>query len=434
VSIQKPREITVGILDQREQGGVFTENLLEEALARNTLSPVDRSLAQELTYGIVRWQASLDWLIHRKTKSPPRKRLVHILLRLGLYQLFWLERIPHHATVNETVQLAKTFGCANQTGLINAILRGYIREEIRTRELLRDLKTSQPALGYSHPDWLWQRWEKRYTPENARGLCDWNNTPPKTFARVNTFKTTSAALQAAWEIEQVRFTPFSADWLPGDLMFKIDSGSSLATLPSFQQGLFYIQDPSTLLAVQQLDPQPGESILDMCAAPGGKTTFIAQKMKNSGLISAQDLYPPRLLLVEENCARLGFDCFETSRPSEILFPDLTHQFDRILIDAPCSNTGVMRRRVDLRWRIQPREFDRLRALQLELLHQATLQLKPGGRLVYSTCSLEPEENQQVLQEFLSQHPNYHLEVESSLIPFTHQVDGAYVARLTKRTD
>ena len=199
---------------------------------------------------------------------------------------------------------------------------------------------------------------------------------------------------------------------------------------SFKEGLFYIQDPSTLLAVAELDPKPGESILDLCAAPGGKTTFIAQRMQNRGRITAQDVQPERLELIRENYARLGVTCVEASAAPSGVLVNPAKKFDRILVDAPCSNTGVMRRRIDLRWRIQPEEIQRLRTEQLALLTQAAPRLKPGGTLVYSTCSLEPEENSEVVKEFLAAHAQFKLEQERELLPFADAVDGAYVAKLT----
>jgi len=210
-------------------------------------------------------------------------------------------------------------------------------------------------------------------------------------------------------------------------------------LLSFQQGGFYIQDPSTLLAVRELDPQPGETILDLCAAPGGKLTHIAQLMRNEGCIIAHDTAAERLELVKENCTRLGVTCVETILASTLSSPVLRSTsdeggstlFDRILLDAPCSNTGVMRRRVDLRWRLRLEEIQRLQAVQLDLLRQAAPLLKPGGTLIYSTCSLEPGENREVINQFLDEHRGFKLDRERELLPFADNVDGAYVARLGK---
>jgi 16S rRNA (cytosine967-C5)-methyltransferase len=222
-------------------------------------------------------------------------------------------------------------------------------------------------------------------------------------------------------------------------MFELRSHPPLATLPSFQQGLFYVQDPSTLLAVCELAPRPGERVLDLCAAPGGKTTFIAQLMQNQGPVVAEDNDPARLARVQENCLRLGVSCVQVQRPdtgSGIEVPTkgegqagAAQKFDRVLLDAPCSNTGVMRRRVELRWRIQPAEIERLRGVQLRLLRRAVSRLRPGGTLVYSTCSLEPEENQQVVQEFCRETAGVQCVAERVLTPVQDHVDGAYVARL-----
>ena len=406
------------------------EARLEAELARTRLSPPDRHLCQELAYGIVRWQATLDWLIARKTDARAQKPTLQNLLRLGLYQIFWLDRIPAHAAVHETVELARQSGFQSQAGFINAILRGYLREFDVTRGLLEELKRTQPHIGYSHPEWLVARWQKRWGADHTAQLMDWNNTPPKAFARVNTLKADPGKLLAQWRDENVEYDFVRRDWIEENTVFELESHPPLGRLPSFEQGLFYVQDPSTLLAVRELDPQPGECVLDLCAAPGGKLTAIAQLMRNEGRLLAHDTTPERLTLIEENCARLGVTCAQTVLPST-LNSQPSSRFDRILIDAPCSNTGVMRRRVDLRWRIRPGEIERLRLAQLELLNPAAPLLRPGGRLVYSTCSLEPEENTEVVNEFLAGHADFKLERTCELLPFVDGVDGTYVARMVR---
>ncbi len=515
VNGKNPRQIAVRILQQRRADGRFTEDLLENALAGAQLVPADRALCQEIVYGVVRWQATLDWLIARKTGGRKQKPGLQNLLWLGLYQIFWLDRIPGHAAVNETVELARQNGFGAQAGFVNAVLRGYLREADATKKLLADLKISQPAPGWSHPEWLVARWQKRWGLERTTQLLAWNNTPPKTFARVNRLKFRRDELHESpipndksgtriarpsedeclgkllkkWRAENVEYDFVRRDFfgradpalrdqdaqqrVPTDfenLVFVLKSHPPLMELESFQQGWFYIQDPSTLLAAYKLGAQPGETILDLCAAPGGKTTFIAQLMNNQGRIVAMDNSKERLKLLEENCVRLGVTCVELAthdllRPHPAPLPQerepqrATHEisnqvrsanrltaipplptgegrgegklFDRILVDAPCSNTGVMRRRVDLRWRIQPAEIQRLRVLQLDLLKQAAAKLKPGGILAYSTCSLEPEENAEVVKQFLAEHNDFKLESEQELLPFVDNVDGAFVARLKR---
>ncbi len=385
VSEQKPRQIAVRVLTERLSGQEYTENILEKELSGQRLSAADRGLCQEVVYGIARWQETLDWLIARKTEGRTQKEVLRILLQLGLYQMFWLDRIPNHAAVHETVELAKRLGLGPQAGFVNAVLRGYTRERTETQTLLEELKISQAALGHSHPEWLYQRWQARWGAEKTAQLMDWNNTPPPTFARINSLRTDAAKLAERWKSEGVKFAARNWDWTGDGLIFQLDSHPPLAGLRSFREGLFYIQDPGTLLAVRELDPQPGESVLDLCAAPGGKTTFIAQLMQNRGRVTAQDIQADRLELIRE-------------------------------------------------WRIRPEEIERLRAAQLELLRQAAPRLKPGGTLVYSTCSLEPEENSGVVKQFLGEHSQFKLEKESELLPFADGVDGAYVAKMSIITD
>jgi 16S rRNA (cytosine967-C5)-methyltransferase len=431
VSAQKPREIAVRVLLKRTEGAEYVEDLLDDAAATAGFSPADRGLCQELTYGVVRWQDTLDWLISQRTEGRKQKAALQVILRLGLYQIFWLDRIPNHAAVHETVELAKQFGLGPQSGFVNALLRGFVREQDEVRKLIANLKMTQPAIGYSHPAWLARRWTDRWGAIAAVQLFEFNNTPPPTFARVNTLKTDVHRLATHWEREGVKFAHRSWDWTGEGLVFQLESHPPLATLKSFKHGHFYVQDPSTLLAVHELDPQPGEIILDLCAAPGGKTTFIAQRMENRGRITAQDSQPDRLPLIQENCERLGLTCVESSVAPASFIAKPSLRFDRILVDAPCSNTGVLRRRVDLRWRIQPEEIERLHAAQVEILRLAAPRLKPGGRLVYSTCSLEPEENKEVVLEFLAQHPDFAPLHDRELRPFADGVDGAYVSVLRR---
>ena len=428
VSGKNPRQIALRVLQTRRPNGEFTENLLEKALepSKTGISAPDRGLCQELVYGIVRRQATLDWLIAQKTDNRQQNPGIQNLLRLGLYQIFWLDRIPPHAAVHETVELAKREGFGPKSGFINAILRGYLREFDATKKVLADLKISNPAFGYSHPLWLVEKWQIRFGQERTRQLLEWNNTPPKTFARVNTLRVDPGKLIEKWRDENVEYDFTRHSFLPENTVFELKSHPPLASLESFQNGWFYVQDPSTLLAPLELSPKAGEPVLDLCAAPGGKTTLIAQQINNDGKIVACDVAEDRLKLIRENCQRLGVTCIEAVGVDALA---CASKFDRILIDAPCSNTGVLRRRVDLRWRVSPEEILRLQKAQLDLLKLAAPMLKSGGTLIYSTCSLEPEENSTVIQEFLRANPVFKLECERELLPFADNVDGAYVANL-----
>jgi 16S rRNA (cytosine967-C5)-methyltransferase len=422
VTGKKPREIAVSLLLAREKGE-FVEALLDQKLQHAELKPEDRRFLQELVYGVARWQLTLDWLIAQRTANKPQKPVVQNLLRLALYQMFWLDRVPSYAAVNETVEICKGEGLVAQSRFVNAVLRGYSREAAETKARLDEFRRDDLSLGFSHPAWLCERWQARYGKEQATRLLEWNNSPPPSYARLNELKASAAELRAAWRDEGVDFTESSHEWIPSGTMFRLNSHPPLAAMSSFARGWFYIQDPSTLLAPMMLKPLASERVLDLCAAPGGKSTYIAQLQRNSGLVQAEDLDPARLRMVEENAARLGATTVSARRAEK------QDGFDRVLVDAPCSNTGVMRRRVELRWRIQPEEIHRLAKAQIGLLRIAASRVKSHGVIVYSTCSLEREENGAVAREFLALEPRFRLDEERELTPMKDGVDGAYCARI-----
>lgn len=434
MQLEKPRQFASRILLRHLQGGEFIEDIFEEVIAGAGLKPVDRSLVQEITYGCVRWQATLDHFMDKLTNGRTQVPPMRVLLRMGIYQSLMLDRVPGHALVNEAVDLARIIGLEPHTGFVNAVLRTCERDREALLKEWQALKESQPAIGWSHPKWLVQRWEQRMPAAEVRALLEWNNQPPPVYARLNPLRMLPEQTIETWRTNDINYAFRKYDWAPENLVFELSSLPPLAKLVSFQKGAFYIQDPSTLLAVQILDPQPGERILDLCAAPGGKTTYIAQVIDDDGEVFASDRDPERLKLVTENCKRMHITSVSTSTADELdnYRRNGGEPFDRVLVDAPCSNTGVIRRRVDLRWRLKPEEFARLHKVQLELLHRATSLLKPGGVLVYSTCSLEPEENEQLIAAFLEDYPLFDRETERALSPLRDKVDGAYVIRLRRK--
>jgi 16S rRNA (cytosine967-C5)-methyltransferase len=431
VSNDNPRQVAARVLIERLSKGGFVEKHLDRAFARVRLLPEDRALCQELVYGCVRWEGTLDWLINRQTQNRPQKPFVQILLRIGLYQIFWLDRIPPHAAVHSTVEAAKDLRYEDHAGFINAVLRTALRDDQVIRQELAGLKSSNPAAGWSHPEWLVARWQARYGPEQTLKLLEWDNTPSKVFARVNSLRVEPAKLLEYWRSDNVTYNFVFKDWLEENLLFELKTHPPIEEMRSFKNGFFYVQDPSTLFAVDLLAPKPGERILDLCAAPGGKTTYIAQRMKNEGRLVASDSSTERLELVKENCARLGASCVEVV-PVPALGAYAATPFDRVLLDVPCSNTGVLRRRVDLRWRVKPEELERLRKEQLGLLHRAAAHVKPGGVLVYSTCSLEPEENAELVGEFLRENAAFVLDESGDVLPMRDGFDGAFAARLLRK--
>ncbi|MGC8830511.1 MAG: 16S rRNA (cytosine(967)-C(5))-methyltransferase RsmB [Verrucomicrobiia bacterium] len=409
----------------------FLEDRLESALTTIPLTDADRRLVWELCLGVKKWQLTLDWLISKKTKVPPRHQTLTNILRLGVYQIIFLTKIPDHAAVNESVELAKRYEKLEFVGLVNAVLRSFAREKESIKELIKETKKAQPHIGYSHPEWLYNRWKGVFGEENAVKLLKWNNIPAKTYARLNTLRVSAETLLNKWDSEKVRYKPIVYQWTGENLIYELKSHPPLWQLESLQNGWFYIQDPSTLLAPKLLEPKEGERILDFCAAPGGKTTFIAQLIRNNGVIVAYDTNRARLDILKENLNRLGVNCCKIITPDRTKEIESYAPYDRVLVDVPCSNTGVMRRRIELRWRLNPKKITELRKIQLEILLNASRYIKTGGTLVYSTCSIEPEENRGVIEDFLNLYPIWELETEKQLLPFADGVDGAYAARLRK---
>lgn len=413
------RQLALDLLNRWSKSRLLADELLERALTESSLSRSDCAFVTKLFYGCLRRKLALEFLLAQLATKPPRPLAANIL-KLGLYQIFFL-KTPAHAAVNETVAVAKKHIQEAEVKFVNAVLRRAERERVALLVKFGATRATEPWVYYSHPEWLWKRWLARLGHEQAAALCEWNNQPPPIYIRINTLRASAKP------------TDVEADPTNHPLCWRVTNAAGLFQTESFTKGEFYVQDPSTLLAVDLLDPQPGESVLDMCAAPGGKTTYIAQQMQNRGRIIAADSTNSRLALVGENCRRLGVDIAAT------LACEGTHldrclrgeEFDRVLVDAPCSNTGVLRRRADLRWRIEEREIARLAVLQGKLLASAAKFTKSRGVLVYSTCSLEPEENESVVEAFLAAHPGFTMETTRSLFPPRDDMDGAFVARLRK---
>ena len=427
---KKPRQIALQSLLRSQQTHRAVEPILSLEFRSAELSPADTGLCRELVSGGVRWRRLLDWLIERATEGREQRPVIREILRMGLYQIFFLSRIPEHAIVDESVRLAKAENCLGQAGFINAMMRRFLREKEQITGDIADLQKARPALGQSHPDWLYERWEERWGREKTIRLMEWNNQPAPTCARVNRLLTDPQRLAKRWEDEGVEVSPIDCDWAATGDLFHLRKHPPLESLGSFSDGLFYVQDPSTLLSVSLLDPQPGQAVLDLCAAPGGKTCHIAERMKNEGQLSALDIRESRLKLLRENCDRMRVTCATLGQADETTAGEA--KFDRVLVDVPCTNTGVIRRRLDLRWRLSPDQTKRLADEQLQLLVRAAAHAKPDGQLVYSTCSIEPEENEQIVARFLEVNPGWQLDAERSLHPVENHTDGAYAARLTQQ--
>ena len=399
------RQAAVSALRAWAKGHDYAESLVERHAQRRMLSSADRALLQAILFGVLRHRRVLDhWigkLRHGKLDADTRD-----ILRVGLCQILILN-IPDHAAVNETVEAGKT----SVRPLINAVLRKAISSRKRLMEELDDMP---PAVLHSHPDWLYNRFRKSFGKETAIAIMEWDNQPAETFFRLN-------PLAAA--PEEIPGEPL--DHAPG--YFELTGKLPTQLLA---EGKLYIQDPATRHSVELLNPQPGEKILDACAAPGGKAFLIAAALGGGAGLTCTDSNEKRLPRLEENLARLHIQADEISvhdwrKPA----PERFHgAFDAILLDVPCSNTGVIRRRVDVRWRLQPSDIDDLAVIQTEILNNALPCLKPGGRIVYSTCSIEDAENTDLVKAFAVTH-GLKLGKTVRILPTEHGTDGAFAAVL-----
>ncbi len=407
-----PRQLCIRALLEWEKGKIFSDEILHTLLEKERLGGLDRAFLMETFFGVLRNLTALDFLIG-KLRDGDIDDETREVLRLGLYQIFHM-RTADHAAVNETVNLG-----GRARGLVNAILRRALREKPRLDEALAN---ADRAARLSHPDFLLERWDAAFGPAQTEQLCVWNNSPAEVHVRANGLRTSvDALLKSAPNAEASPHHPRAI---------------KVASLPPdwLANGLCYVQDPSTLIACDLLDPQPGEFVLDACAAPGGKTTYLAELMKNTGRIYACDLYDSRVARLRENLSRLGITNTQTfvHDTMQAGAPLALASFDRILVDAPCSNTGVLRRRVDVRWRLTDEDFIRMPAQQLALVKRAATLLKPGGTLVYSTCSLETEENEGVIEKAIAAVPELRVLESRRTLPFVDGIDGAFAAKFTRQ--
>lgn len=386
-------------------------------------------MVMKLVYGVIRNERSLHWMLTRLVRDRPVPE-VRIALQVGLYQLIYADDIPAHAAVNETVDAVRVFCGPRATGLANGVLRG-VEREISFWKMKID---EQPAgIRYSHPDELLEHWRRAFGVRNMRLLCEWNNQPASLFARVLTRRCPPAQLEKTWKKAGVDFTPLGLR-APG--FFEINHGQAIRDLPGFHEGWFLIQDPATQAALDLLDLREGLSLLDACAAPGGKTQAAFDRIGPSGTIVAVERSPARTERMRSNFQRTGLDSVHSFTADFLEWtppPSTPQTFDRVLLDAPCSNTGVIRRKPDVRWRYSGENLKHLTDLQNRLLERAASWVAPRGLLVYSTCSLEEDENECLIQHWLKNHPDWHQVQATRRTPFKDRCDGAFAAQLKRKS-
>lgn len=417
------RAAAAGIVRRWMETGEFPDRLMDSVES-------DRAFIMELVYGVVKHCRSLEWVMDRCVQRRPRGPLVPFLL-VGLYQVLLAKGMKPHAAVNETVAAVKKELSRGEADFTNAVLRRVDRE----REAVGAALAGQ-SLGVreSHPDVLVQRWIKHFGELGATNLCRWDNTAADVILRICKARTDMAAFIESLSKAGIAATPHPFD--PARYCV-LPRGVAVTAVPGFDEGLFMVQDPSTAMAVDLLGPAPGEAILDGCAAPGGKTTAIAERMAWSGTLVAADAHEDRMALLRQNLERDGSAGFVIEMKADLTDPagalaSMRGRFDGILLDVPCTNTGVLRRRPDARWRFSATRLRRIAQTQRAILDNAIALLKPGGRLVYSTCSLEPEEDEQLVAAWVREHPAFVVAAERRLFPPNHNTDGAYAALLRPR--
>lgn len=443
---ENPRHCAFSVLQRIYSTDLHADDLMDQELSKGLLQGPDRSLFAEMVYGVLRRQGTLDHYLSQLLQQPAERMelQVMIMLRLGLYQLMFLDRVPQHAAVHESVELAKC-QLPRASGLVNGVLRNFIRKRgiLFSPELIAEPAVRISA-SYSVPLWLAEQWLLQFRTEDAADLAAASSEIPALTLRTNTLLCSREEMREKLAASGIDSSP--CRFSPEGLM--LSGRHRVAELPGFNEGLFAVQDEASQLAVHLLDPRPGDSVLDVCAAPGGKSTHIAQLMGGGGSLYATDINMRKVQKIIDSAKRLGLTGIQ-AEVGDALSPDYMRgmEFDRILLDAPCSGLGVIRRNPETRWRILPSHLPRFAQRQRALIANVATLLKPGGILLYSTCSTSLEENEEIIEDFLSCRPEFVLEDMTTLFPeweavfsstgnlrlwpHRHGTDGFFAARIRK---
>jgi len=443
VLVSPSRRAAFDILQRVESESAYASVLIAQ-LPETDLSLEDRGLAQELVLGVLRWRDLLDHLIEQYAKRPIARfdLTVLIALRLGLYQLRYLSRIPQSAAVNESVNLVKRARVTSAAGLVNAVLRSAARFiDQSVGEDVSDA-AARASIELSHPAWMLERWRTMLGDDEMRALALANNSPPAPSFRINTLRFTVAV--AIGQLASEGVIARESEFAPG--AFVVESGPGSSVAKASEHGLIYIQDQASQLVSLLLDARAGHRVLDLCAAPGSKSSHIAALSQDQALIVSSDIHTHRLSTLQATCRRLGvtsIDAVALDATQALPFAESSMKFDRVLVDAPCSGTGTLRGNPEIKWRLKLEDIEKLAKLQLSLLRNASSAVSDGGRLLYSTCSVEPEENEAVIREFLDDNASFRAiqpDVRGNLVapggfvrtfPHRQGSDGFFAAVLEK---
>ncbi len=442
------RETALKILYEINECGAYSNLTLNKYFAAAELRDIDRAFVTELVYGTVKWKLTLDRVIASYSAIRMDKLSPWILniLRLGVYQLLNMTKVPQSAACNESVKLAGRYGHKASSGFVNAVMRNIARNggDVAMPSKNTDL-SSYLSIKYSYPEWITEKYIGLFGAEFAESLLDAGNSTPELTVRANTLRLAAADLMVKLAEEGVATVP--GKYLAEAVVFK--SPVSVSKLEAFHKGFFQVQDESSMLPAIVLAPQPGELVLDACSAPGGKATHIAQLMQNRGTIIARDIHENKLRLIDNAAARLGINIIK-SELHDAALPDKTHEsaFDRVLLDAPCTGLGIIRRKPDIKWTRETKDLNSITALQKQLMQMVSRTVKPGGVLVYSTCTVLPEENEDVVNSLLEQNQDFEADEIApflppllaahakgcmlQLYPDRDGIDGFFIARIRRR--
>ncbi len=438
------REVALHVLTDVLVNQAYSNHALNEQFKKEELSAQDKGFVTEIVYGTLQHQRLLTYYMEPHINGR-LKGWVRILIQLTIYQILFLNHVPAHAAISEAVGIAKKRGGQFNANLVNGFCREFIRQEKRS---LEDIKNplERLAIETSHPDWLIKLWAKQFGEEQTRQMAFANNERVAVKVRVNTLKTTKENLQAQLLQEGIKTT---TNTLVEEAL-RIE-GKNVAATQSFADGLCYVQDEASMLVADALDPKPHAKVLDVCAAPGGKTTHLAQVMGNCGEIFAHDIYEHKLKLINENAARLGITSIKASCQDATTLKSAyePQSFDYILVDAPCTGLGIMRRHPEAKLTKKPEDLDAIIQIQQTILEQVADLLKVGGTLVYSTCTVNRKENDKMVEQFIKKYPDYQLDQTLAnrlpavlkdkassgmlqLLPGEFDTDGFFIAALVRQ--
>jgi 16S rRNA (cytosine967-C5)-methyltransferase len=440
--------MAVKILIRADEGCAYIDILLAEEFKESALSHQDRRLATTIIYGVLRSLNQLDWWIEQVSSRPAAKMpsAVKAILRSGVYQLLFLDRVPPSAAINEAVNLAHQYSHRGTAGFVNAVLRQIQRQRAAVHFPHESVDPVRYiSLAFAHPEWMVRRWVKRFGIEECKALCQANNQQPRLTIRLNTVKVPLEHGQAslAQELEDVRPSGMISEG------FFVEGPRPLMAASAYLKGYFEIQGISSMLTGHALDPKPGELILDACAGRGGKTTHLAQLMENQGRVFGLDLSFRKLQLLHDNARRMGVRIVHEVCGDALNSPFREGSFDRILLDEPCSSLGIIRRHPEIKWTRSEEDLKELSFLQQGILERSSSLVVEDGIIIYSACTFEPEETSMIVDRFLDQNPDFmredirpylpellHPAVGEDgyvrIYPHRHDLDGFFIARLKRR--